>query len=129
MILFALTSLNEALTLKPSTGRIFMAPPGRILIPIETIVQRIYIIRGQKVMLDRDLAEIYGVTPKRLNGQVKRNRGRFPADFMFRLTLQEVKVPPNSRSQFATLKRGQNFKYAPHEFTERGAVMLTNIRL
>jgi hypothetical protein len=65
-------------------------------------------IRGQSVILDADLAALYGVTVKRLNEQVRRNRRRFPEDFVFQLTLPEAQ---RSRSQFATLKRGPNIKY------------------
>jgi len=75
-------------------------------------------------MLDRDLAALYGVTTKRLNEQVKRNRDRFPDDFMFRLTVAEGKEAITSRSQIATLKQGANLKYGPYVFTEHGAVML-----
>src|SRR5712691_7782335 len=78
-------------------------------------------------MLDVDLAAVYGVAPKRLNEQVRRNRGRFPDDFVFQLTLEEARVVVASRSQFATLNRGQNLKYAPHVFTEHGAVMLAAV--
>jgi hypothetical protein len=76
------------------------------LVPIESIDRRIYVIRGRRVMLDRDLADIYGVTLKRLNEQVKRNRERFPDDFMFQLTLEEGKEILVLRSQIATLKQG-----------------------
>ena len=83
----------------------------------EDITHAILVLRGQRVILDRDLAEIYGVTTKRLNEQVKRNAERFPEDFMFQLTPAEAEL---SRSQFATLKpgRGQNIKYRPYAFTE-----------
>jgi hypothetical protein len=81
-------------------------------------------IRGEKVILDSDLARLYGVTTKRLNEQVKRNRERFPDDFMFRLTAKES---ADSRSQIATLKRGQNVKYLPNAFTEHGAIMAANV--
>ena len=97
------------------------------LIPMEVIERRIFALRGHRVMLDRDLAELYGVALKRLNEQVKRNRERFPEDFMFQLTLEEGKAVIFSRSQFATLKRGQNIKYRPYVFTEHGAVMLANV--
>ena len=75
------------------------------IIPVESIQQRIYLIRGHKVMLDSDLAELYGVPTRRLNEneQVKRNRKRFPEDFMFRLTRKEV--DELNRSQFATVPR------------------------
>jgi len=95
-----------------------------VVAPIEPVIQ---VIRGQKVILDADLAEIYGVTTKRLNEQVKRNRKRFPDDFMFRLKREESQPLQRSRSQFATLKRGQNIKYLPYAFTEHGAVMAANV--
>jgi ABC-type multidrug transport system ATPase subunit len=97
------------------------------LIPVETIADKIFLIRGQKVMLDRDLAELYGVSPKRLNEQVKRNRERFPEDFMFQLTWDEGASLLALRSQNATLKRGQHLKYAPYAFTEHGAFMAANV--
>lgn len=97
------------------------------LIPVERIEKAIYLIRGQRVILDRDLAALYGVTPKRLNEQVKRNLPRFPDDFLFQLTMDETKEVFASRSQFATLKRGQNIKYAPYAFTEHGALMAANV--
>jgi phage regulator Rha-like protein len=78
-------------------------------------------------MLDVDLAEIYGVPTKRLNEQVKRNATRFPKDFVFRLTRNEANRIFRSRSQFATLNRGQNIKYLPFVFTEHGAVMLASV--
>jgi hypothetical protein len=104
-------------------------PRSRSKLParVESIQHRILILRGRKVMLDRDLAELFGVPLKRLNEQVKRNRTRFPGDFMFRLTLAEGRVVLDSRSQIATLKKGQNLKYAPSVFTEHGAVMLANV--
>jgi hypothetical protein len=84
----------------------------------------ILLIRGHRVMLDADLAKLYGVTTKRLNEQVQRNRKRFPSDFKFQLTLEEVEC---IRSQFATLKagRGQHRKYRPYAFTEQGVAMLS----
>jgi len=78
-------------------------------------------------MLDRDLAGLYGVATRVLNQAVKRNKDRFPEDFMFRLTKEESSLVLASRSQTVTLKRGQNIKYAPHVFTEHGAVMLANV--
>jgi len=80
-------------------------------------------------MLDHDLARLYGVTTKRLNEQLRRNRKRFPADFAFRLTLTEAKEIAALRSQNATLKRGQHIKHPPHVFTEHGAIMLASVRL
>jgi hypothetical protein len=97
------------------------------LVPVERIEKAIFFIRGEKVMLDRDLAKLYGVTTKRFNEQVKRNRRRFPEDFMFQLTSEESKLTQSSRSQFATLKRGQNTKYLPYAFTEHGSIMAANV--
>jgi hypothetical protein len=90
------------------------------------IVGRISVIRGQRVLLDSDLAALYGVTAKRLNEQVRRNADRFPIDFVFRLTEQEVS---SLRSQFATLDtgRGKHRKFLPWAFTEHGAVMAASI--
>jgi hypothetical protein len=95
-------------------------------IVVEQISRSILILRGQRIILDRELAEIYGVTTKRLNEQVKRNRDRFPEDFMFQLTAEEAE---SSRSQIATLKngRGQNIKYRPYAFSEHGAIQAANI--
>lgn len=93
---------------------------------VEVIEQKIYLIRGHKVMLDSDLAKLYGVPTKRLNEQVRRNIKRFPTDFMFQLTTEEAKF---LRSQFATLKtgRGQHLKYLPYAFTEQGVAMLSSV--
>jgi hypothetical protein len=90
----------------------------------ETIVEKIYIIRGQKVMLDRDLAEMYGVEVRVLNQAVKRNSIRFPEDFMFQLTKEE---DDSLRSQFVILKRGKHSKYFPNAFTEQGVAMLSSV--
>ena len=97
------------------------------IIPIERIEQRIFLLRGQKVMLSSHLAELYGVAPKVLIQAVKRNAERFPEDFMFRLTHQEVTL---LRSQIVTLKklgRGEHFKYLPYAFTEQGVAMLSSV--
>jgi phage regulator Rha-like protein len=88
---------------------------------------RIFTIRGEKVILDSDLAEIYGVETKRLNEQVRRNLDRFPSDFSFELTQDEANEVKRLRSQFATLKRGQHRKYLPRVFTEHGALMAANV--
>ncbi|MGZ4117610.1 MAG: ORF6N domain-containing protein [Bacteroidia bacterium] len=93
-------------------------------IPDDVIMQKIYYIRNQKVMLDSDLAELYGVETKRLKEQVKRNSERFPERYMFELTKEEAEA---SRSQNATLKRGENIKYLPQAFTEHGVLMLSNV--
>jgi len=127
------------------------------LIPLEKIENKVILIRGQKVILDRDLAELYGVETKVLNQGVKRNRERFPDDFMFQLTRMEVEyllseayIEGNSRSQFVTLKEkssrnkekignsrsqivtsktewGKNIKYLPYVFTEQGVAMLSSV--
>jgi uncharacterized protein (DUF1499 family) len=73
----------------------------------------IFAIRGQRIIIDRDLAQIYGVKTSRLNEQVKRNKERFPEDFVFQLTREETEMWIRSRSQIATMKRGQNVKYLP----------------
>ena len=93
---------------------------------VEVIQQKIYYLRGQKVMLDRDLAVLYGVPTYRLNEQVKRNKKRFPEDFMFQLTWSETAVL-NPRSQIAILEKGQNVKYRPYVFTEQGVAMLSSV--
>ena len=101
--------------------------------PIEPVIQA---IRGQRVILDADLAKIYGAPTKRLNEQVKRNRERFPVDFMFRLTVGEVRTLRASRSQTATENRSQiatgpqkhrDPRSLPYAFTEHGAVMAANV--
>ena len=97
------------------------------LVTADNIQNKVYTIRGQQVMLDADLAEIYGYEVKRLNEQVKRNINRFPEDFMFRLNEDELELI--SRSQFATLKlkQGKNIKYNPYAFTEQGIYMLATV--
>jgi phage regulator Rha-like protein len=97
------------------------------LIPIEVITGKIFVLRGHRVMLDRDLAKLYGVETGALNQAVKRNQDRFPEDFMFRLTPEEAKSVLVSRSQIVILKAGQNIKYLPYVFTEHGVVMLANV--
>ena len=94
------------------------------LVFADKIESLIKVIRGQQVMLDRDLAALYGVEVKRLNEQVKRNIKRFPKDFMFQLTKEEC-----LRSQIATLNegRGQHLKYMPYVFTENGVAMLSSV--
>jgi hypothetical protein len=99
------------------------------LVPVERIEHAILLIRGQKVMLDSDLAALYGVPTKRLNEQVRRNQERFPDDFMFRLTQEESSALLALRSHLATLKkgRGRHRKYLPYVFTEHGALMAANV--
>ena len=92
-------------------------------IPTEDILSLIVVLRGQRVMLASDLAKLYGVTTKRLNEQVRRNREKVPTDFMFQLTAAEMDGLQSSRSQSATLKRDSNLKYRPLAFTEHGAIM------
>jgi hypothetical protein len=94
--------------------------------PVESITHSILVLRGHKVLLDEDLAALYGVTTKRLNEQVRRNLSRFPGDFMFQLENQDLAA---LRSQSATLKRerGKHRKYAPRAFTEHGAIMAATI--
>ncbi len=114
------------------------------------IEQKIYLIRGQKVMIDSDLALLYGVTTGQLNQQVKRNKDRFPEDFMFQLTKEEAEAlrsqfvilnegsvgsrsqivilnKADLRSQNVTLKKGKNIKYLPYAFTEQGIAMLSSV--
>ena len=93
-------------------------------VPVEIIQNKIYLIRGQKVMFDRDLAELYDVLTKNLNKAVQRNLDRFPDDFMFQLTKEEA---GRSRFQSGTLNRGQNIKYLPYVFTEQGVAMLSSV--
>jgi|SRR6218665_2031459 len=93
--------------------------------PDELILNKIYVIRRQKIMLDRDLAKLYEVETKVLNQAVKRNLERFPPDFMFELTKEEV--GEFSRSQIVTMKQGQNIKYLPSAFTEQGVAMLSGV--
>jgi hypothetical protein len=96
------------------------------LVPMERIERAILFIRGEKVMLDSDLAEIYGVETKALNQAVKRNASRFPVDFMFRLTTTEV-VELN-RSQIVTgSQKHRDPRFHPYAFTEHGALMLANV--
>ena len=105
-------------------------------LPVQLIERRIYLIRGQKVIIDFDLAELYGVTTSRLNEQVTRNRKRFPEDFMFRLTKTETEIlrshfaisRSDLRSQFATSNTGHGGRrYLPYVFTEQGVAMLSTV--
>lgn len=105
---------------KQSESKTVLAHPS-------TIGDVIHTIRGQKAILGRDLALIYGVQTKALTQAVKRNIKKFPPDFMFRLTLAEAKEVERSRSQIVTLKRGANVKYLPYAFTEHGVVMAANV--
>ena len=93
------------------------------VIPIERIDSKIYLIRGHKVLLDFDLADLYGVTTKALNQAVKRNLSRFPSDFMFRLSAEEGAA---IRSQIVTASR-RNLRFEPYAFTEQGVAMLSGL--
>lgn len=96
-----------------------------LLIPAERIERAILLIRGQKVMLDSDLAELYGVPTKAFNQAVKRNAKRFPEDFMFQLIPEEAEA---LRSQFVTSNKGRGGRrYAPYAFTEQGVAMLSSV--
>jgi len=96
------------------------------LVPVERIESKIFLIRGKKVMLDRDLAELYGVETKYLKRQVRRNLDRFPPDFMFKLSQQEFK---NWRCQFVTSNSADKMglRYSPYAFTEPGVAMLSSV--
>jgi len=97
----------------------------KIELPEEIVMNQIYMIREQKVMLDRDLAALYDVDTKVLNQAVRRNLDRFPIDFMFQLTQEEHN---SLRSQIVTIKsRGVHSKYLPHVFTEQGIAMLSSV--
>jgi len=109
------------------------------LVSLERIESRILFMRGHRVMLSSHLAELYEVEPRALTQAVKRNIERFPEDFMFQLTWEEVSVltsqsvifkpgaASESRSQFVILKRGRNIKYLPYAFTEQGVAMLSSV--
>jgi len=94
------------------------------IVPIESIVNKIVFLRGEKVLLDHDLAELYGVETKQLKRAVRRHISRFPQDFMFELTKKEH---DSLRYQFGTLKRGEHSKYLPMVFTEQGVAMLSSV--
>jgi hypothetical protein len=115
-----------------------MAPKGTIA-GVEQIESRIRLLRGRKVILDVDLAQMYGVETRALKQAVRRNLDRFPEDFMFQVTWaeqQHLAGGPDltrcanrscSRSQIVTLKRGENVKYQPYAFTEEGVAMLSSV--
>lgn len=93
----------------------------------ENVASLILLLRGEKVLLSEHLADLYAVPIKVLNQAVKRNIDRFPEDFMFQLNHDEAEAILRSRSQFVTLKRGQNIKYLPYAFTEQGVAMLSSV--
>lgn len=100
--------------------------PSQSLVPVDVIQERIFLVRGSRVMLSHDLAHLYRVEPKALVQAVKRNAARFPSDFMFRLNEDEFK---SLRSQIVTLdkRRGRHSKYLPYAFTEQGVAMLSAV--
>jgi len=98
--------------------------PATCLVPQETIERKILLLRGEKVLLDSDLASLYNVETKQLKRAVNRNLERFPEDFMFKLTKDECQV---LRCHFGTLKRGEHAKYLPYAFTEQGVAMLSSV--
>jgi hypothetical protein len=110
----------------PSSSEDAVQAKRLALTPIEHITAAILVLRGQKLLLDTELATLYGVSTKRFNEQVRRNRERFPLDFMFQLTAEEL---ASLRSQIATLEtgRGRHRKYLPYAFTEHGAIMAATI--
>jgi hypothetical protein len=91
---------------------------------VQVLREKIYLIRGRRVMLDRDLASLYGVATKNLNKAVSRNRDRFPVDFMFELTREEHHY---LRFQFGTLEKGRHSKYLPRVLAEQGVAMLSSV--
>ena len=97
---------------------------GLVTLPVEEVASRILLIRGEKVMIDADLAELYGAETKRLNEQVKRNRERFPEDFMFQLTPAEKDEVVANCDHLAKLKFS---KALPYAFTEHGAIQAANV--
>lgn len=103
-----------------------MAEQGESIVPVERIERAIIVLRGQRVLLDSELAALYGVTTKALNQAVRRNAERFPADFMFQLSDEEA---TRLRSQSVTLEpgRGRYPKYRRHAFTEQGVAMLSSV--
>ncbi|WP_286159300.1 ORF6N domain-containing protein [Janthinobacterium sp. HH01] len=103
---------------------LLMPLPDQLTMPLARIESRILLIRGQKVMIDIDLAELYGVPTKRLNEQVKRNQERFPADFMFQLTATEKQEVVANCDHLAKLKFSKSLPYA---FTEHGAIQAANV--
>jgi len=99
--------------------------PKRRGMPTAAVESRILLLRHQRVILDVDIAELYGVSVKVLNQQIKRNQERFPADFVFQLTVRESEV---LRSQFVTSNKGRGGRrYAPYAFTEHGAIMAATV--
>jgi phage regulator Rha-like protein len=116
---------NSRIKILPSTSSLWrLGATMTTVAPIESIVSKIYFIRSEKVILDLDLAELYGVETKQLKRAVRRNIDRFPSDFMFELTKEEYN---SLRYQIGTLKRGEHSKYLPMAFTEQGVAMLSSV--
>jgi len=115
---------DTLITLRTEKKQKMTNSENEIMIPDEIIMNQISYIRGQKVMLDTDLATLYNEETKQLKRQVKRNTERFPEDFMFELLPEEYYY---SRSQNGTMKKGENIKYAPMVFTEQGVAMLSSV--
>jgi hypothetical protein len=97
------------------------------VIPIERVAGHIILMRGKRVILDRDLAVLYGVTTSNLNKAVRRNRERFPSDFMFQLKRQEANELQRLRFQSGSLKHGQHVKFLPYAFSQEGVAMLSSV--
>ncbi len=101
--------------------------PPLLSASLGTLEPIIHTIRGERVILDSDLARLYGVETRVLNQAVRRNRTKFPPDFLLELTLDEAEQFRRLRSQIVTLKRGQHVKHRPFAFTEHGALMAANL--
>ena len=104
-----------------------MPKKNKALTPLEPLDKLIHAVRGERVILDADLARIYGVETRTLNQAVRRNLEKFPPDFLLRLTFEEAEEIHRSRSQIVILKRGHNIKFLPYAFTEHGAIMAANV--
>ena len=102
-----------------------MSTQQHAMLPLEAITHRILVVRSQKVLLDSDLAALYGVETKRFNEAVRRNAARFPGDFMFQLTAEEFAALRSSDDEPAG--RGRHRKYLPYAFTEHGAIMAASV--
>jgi len=127
---------NIKLNKKQNLNRQGLVKTQLILIPSETVMSKIFLIRGKKVMIDSDLANLYGTKTKELNLSVKRNLERFPIDFMFKLNKQETEIwksqidihsTVNLRLQFETSNKRGGRRYLPYVFTEEGVAMLSSV--
>src|SRR5271163_2171808 len=116
---------HDVTKMKTRTGAMLLKMPKRAVAPSIAVESHILFLRHQRVILDADIAELYGVPVKRLNEQVKRNQERFPADFMFQLTEKEQ---ASLRSQIATSNKSRGGRrYPPYAFTEHGAIMAATV--